>query len=139
MSVSIAKPISVKYLEQPFLSSIDPFIKRHIGVSDQELAEMLSELGVGSLEELIGEVVPKEVLLQEELKIQKGKDEFSYLKEIREKISKNQKYKNYIGLGYHPVSTPSVLHKKFFSIPMNQLQSLIQIRPSSLMDKEFRK
>ena len=117
MSVSIAKPISAKYLEQPFLSSIDPFIKRHIGVSDQELAEMLSELGVGSLEELIGEVVPKEVLLQEELKIQKGKDEFSYLKEIREKISKNQKYKNYIGLGYHPVITPSVLQRNIFENP----------------------
>ena len=78
---------------------------------------MLSELGVSSLESLIREVVPKDILLKEDLNIPDGKDEFSYLKTTFKKLSKNQEYKNYIGLGYHPVITPPVLQRNIFEDP----------------------
>ena len=95
----------------------DVFAKRHIGISDQELEIMLREVGSSSLEALVQEVVPKEILLREKLKIQEGMEEHLYLSKIHKKVSQNQESENYIGLGYYPTITPSVLQRNIFENP----------------------
>ena len=96
---------------------VSTFVEQHIGVSENERREMLDALGVSSLEKLILNIVPSEILLKNEMSLPEGLDEFSYLKRLKSDISKNQIFKSYIGMGYHPTITPSVIRKNLFENP----------------------
>ena len=48
------------------------FIKRHIGPSEEEQSEMLSDLGLSSIDELIRQVVPDSILLRGDNKLPDG-------------------------------------------------------------------
>ena len=83
------------------------FSNRHIGPNENEIKKMLKALGVKSIRELIYETIPNNILLENELKLDKAisEDEFKIL--IRTLSKKNKLFKNYIGLGYHPSIMPS--------------------------------
>ena len=49
--------------------SQDKFVERHIGMNDQELAQMLQVIGVKSVEELISQVVPATIRLKQPLNL----------------------------------------------------------------------
>ena len=51
------------------LEQRDRFIHRHIGPSEQDIAEMLQTLGMLSLEELIDKVVPDSIRMSGELEL----------------------------------------------------------------------
>jgi len=56
------QPLSLQELEQR-----DRFIHRHIGPSEQDIAEMLQTLGMSSLDELIDKAVPDSIRMSANL------------------------------------------------------------------------
>ena len=47
----------------------DLFSSRHIGITDQELPQMLATIGVKSIEELIDQTIPTNIRLKKPLQL----------------------------------------------------------------------
>ena len=93
------------------------FQDRHIGPRKDETNEMLSALGVNSIDTLIEETVPNKIRLEKELNLEEGISEFEYSKHIKEIANKNKLFKSYIGLGYHGCITPAVIQRNILENP----------------------
>ncbi len=95
----------------------DKFVDRHIGPNRVELAEMLSEIGFNSKEELLDKVIHNTIRLKNEIDVGSGVSEIELLADIKDIAQKNKVFKNYIGLGYYPTITPSVIQRNIFENP----------------------
>ena len=93
------------------------FIARHIGPNEAETREMLSEIGVDSIEELINKTIPAGIRLEEELDVPQPVSEFEYLNELRGIARKNKVFKSYIGQGYYDTIVPNVILRSLFENP----------------------
>ncbi|MDG2060732.1 MAG: aminomethyl-transferring glycine dehydrogenase [SAR86 cluster bacterium] len=93
------------------------FSKRHIGLNDSEIHEMLKEVGYKSLEEFIKNVVPEDIFSNSGLSIGSEKTEQEALIELKKIAKKNESYKSYIGQGYFNTITPSVILRNVFENP----------------------
>jgi glycine dehydrogenase len=93
------------------------FQRRHIGPSKEEQATMLATIKAGSLEQLIDETVPENILLKEPLDLEPAMSEYQYLGHIKELSEKNKVFKSYIGLGYHEAIVPSVIQRNILENP----------------------
>lgn len=76
----------------------DAFALRHIGPRQNDLQHMFKTIGVESLDQLIYETVPDNILLKKELDLDPAMTEFEYLNHIQELGKKNKVFKSYIGL-----------------------------------------
>lgn len=99
------------------LTNRKKFAKRHIGVSDNQINEMLSTIGVDTLDQLIDETVPKSIRLKEDLNLPQEKSEYVFLNEFRKLAAQNQVFKSYIGLGYYDCITPTVIARNILENP----------------------
>lgn len=98
--------------------SLDKFSGRHIGPTESERAEMLKVIGVDSLETLISQVIPAPIRLKEPLKMaQEGMSEYEYLNHIKAIAAKNRPYRTFIGMGYYPTASLSVVMRNIFENP----------------------
>lgn len=98
--------------------SQDKFVERHIGMNDQELAEMLKVIGVKSVEELISQVVPATIRLKQPLDLPaEGMSEYEFTNHIREISRKNKIYRSLIGMGYYGTASPAVILRNVFENP----------------------
>lgn len=95
----------------------DKFVDRHIGPNKIELAEMLSEIGFKSTEELLDKVIHKTIRLENEIDVGDGVSEFELIDDLKAIAKKNKVFKNYIGLGYYPTITPAVIQRNIFENP----------------------
>jgi glycine dehydrogenase len=95
----------------------DAFALRHIGPRQNDLQHMFKTIGVESLDQLIYETVPDNILLKKELDLDAAMTEFEYLSHIQELGKKNKVFKSYIGLGYHPTIVPAVIQRNIFENP----------------------
>lgn len=93
------------------------FTERHIGPDEGETQQMLSEIGIESLEELIDRTVPRGIRLQHQLDVSSGLSEFEYLSELKGIANQNKVYKSYIGQGYYDTIVPSVILRNLFENP----------------------
>ncbi len=93
------------------------FTRRHIGPNSSELNKILGTIGVKSVEQLLEETIPEKIRLKNDLNIPEGISEMEFLKEIKKLSSLNQKFKTYIGLGYHDTFTPSVIQRNILENP----------------------
>ena len=78
---------------------------------------MLSTMGVSSLDQLIYETVPDDILLKKALDLDTAMSEQEYLEHITELSTKNKLFKTYIGLGYHQSITPPVIQRNILENP----------------------
>jgi len=95
----------------------DSFALRHIGPRKSELAEMLKTVGVSSIEQLISETIPNDILLKQELHLDPALSENEYLEHINDLASKNKLFKTYIGLGYNQSIIPPVIQRNILENP----------------------
>lgn len=95
----------------------DRFEFRHIGPDEKDIKLMAKECGVNSIDELIDETVPKNIRLENELKLDEPLSEFEFINKIKEIASKNKVYKTYIGMGYYPTILPSVIQRNILENP----------------------
>ncbi len=93
------------------------FLFRHIGPNEQDIEIMLTRMGLDSLDQLIEKTIPEGIRLREELNLDEGMDEYSYLNHIREIAKQNSVYKSYIGLGYYNTFVPPVIMRNVFENP----------------------
>jgi glycine dehydrogenase len=93
------------------------FIGRHIGPNEAETKEMLSEIGMSSIEELIDKTIPRGIRLQEDLNVPEAMSEFEYLAELKKIAAQNKVFKSYIGQGYYDTIVPSVILRNLFENP----------------------
>lgn len=95
----------------------DSFALRHIGPRESDLPEMLETVGVSSIDQLIYETVPDDILLKKALNLDIAMSEQEYLEHITELSSKNKIFKTYIGLGYNQANTPPVIQRNILENP----------------------
>ena len=98
--------------------SIDSFVTRHIGPREKEIQEMLTAVGVTSLDELIEQTVPENIRLQGPLKLQEGLTERKYFRKILDLAAKNKVFNTYIGMGYYDTITPAVILRNVLENPV---------------------
>ncbi len=103
-------------MSKEFQSS-DSFVSRHIGPSDSDVQKMLKTLGFSSLEKFIESIIPSNIRTPTPLQIGPEKSEFEILGEMRVMASKNQVFRNYIGMGYSDCITPSVILRNIMENP----------------------
>jgi len=94
-----------------------PFLERHIGPSEAEIAEMLDSLGCTDLEELINATVPNQILLDAPLSLDNPMSEEGALEYLNSKINENDLFKNYIGMGYSDTVTPPIILRNILENP----------------------
>lgn len=111
--------ISIKKREKTMnlLQSHDRFERRHIGVNETEIKEMLETIGTDSVETLIAETVPAQIRLEKPLEMPEALTEFEYLRELKKTAQLNKVFRNYIGMGYYGTITPSVIARNVFQNP----------------------
>ena len=82
------------------------FVNRHIGPRENEVSHMLGEMGLGSLEELIAEVVPAGIRTERGLALPDARSEEKALGDIARIGASNQRFRSWLGYGYHDTITP---------------------------------
>ena len=91
--------------------------RRHIGPSPAEMEDMLTVLGVDSLDTLIDQTVPKAIRQEEPLEFGKAKSERELLHHMRGVASKNKVLTSLIGQGYHGTVTPPAIQRNILENP----------------------
>src|SRR3984957_4496158 len=100
-----------------FEKQANEFAHRHIGSNDEETRQMLSSIGVKTLEDLVDKAIPASIRNPKPLQVTEAVSEAEYLELIREIAAKNLVFKNYIGQGYYETITPSVILRNVFENP----------------------
>ena len=95
----------------------DSFHARHIGPQQEELSEMLQAVGASSLDELMGQIIPKGIELPAELNLPEPLTEAAYLRELKEIASRNRIFKTFIGQGYTDTIIPNVILRNILENP----------------------
>lgn len=95
----------------------DRFSSRHIGIREEELREMLRVIKADSLDQLIQETLPDNILLNRALQVPPAVSEFEYLQELKSIAAQNKCFKTYIGMGYYGTITPPVILRNIFQNP----------------------
>ncbi|MDA9322553.1 aminomethyl-transferring glycine dehydrogenase [Flavobacteriaceae bacterium] len=95
----------------------DVFALRHIGIQEEEQAQMLKTVGVENLDQLILETIPADIRLKNSLDLAPAMSEHEYLSHIEILSQKNKVFKTYIGQGYHQSITPSVIKRNILENP----------------------
>ena len=93
------------------------FIKRHIGPSEADQKKILDYIKAISLEQLMKNTVPNDILLKEDLKINNSLSESEALKKLKLISKKNETFRNFIGMGYYNCITPNVIIRNILENP----------------------
>ncbi|MBT8459675.1 MAG: aminomethyl-transferring glycine dehydrogenase subunit GcvPA, partial [Boseongicola sp.] len=91
--------------------------RRHIGPSPEEIAKMLSVVGVKDLDGLIDETVPENIRQAEPLDFGKPLSERELLHRMHKTASKNKVLTSLIGQGYHGTVMPPAIQRNVFENP----------------------
>ena len=99
------------------LEPFEDFLRRHVGTSDEEQAEMLKVLGYDTLDGLIDAAVPGSVRTLAALDLPPAVSEERVLAELRDAASRNLVAEPMIGLGYYGTITPGVIRRNVLESP----------------------
>ena len=83
------------------------FADRHIGPSDQDVAAMLTAIGVASLDQLVDEAVPEAIRTHRRPDVAGPLSETDALAVLRKHADRNEVYHSFIGMGYYGTITPA--------------------------------
>lgn len=93
------------------------FASRHLGIRKEDLPYMLQTIGAGDLDQLITETVPEGIRLKKAMELDPAMSEYEFLQHIHALAAENRVCKTYIGMGYHPTITPSVIKRNILENP----------------------
>ena len=110
MLMSATAPL--RELENP-----QEFIARHIGLTAEDEARMLSAIGQASRRALMEAVVPPSIARRTHMAIEPGLSEAQALAELKQLAAGNQVFKSFIGQGYHGTHTPTVILRNILENP----------------------
>ena len=96
----------------------DNFVNRHIGCSNADtLKAMLDTIGVGSVDELISQVLPADIRLNAPLALGEAMSEYEFAQHIQELAARNQQFRSFIGMGYYPNASSAARMRNVFENP----------------------
>ena len=95
----------------------DRFVNRHIGPRADDIQAMLQMLGYGSLDELVGAVIPDDIRLRRPLDLPAARSEPETLAALGELAHRNEVFRSYIGMGYADTITPAVILRNIIENP----------------------
>ncbi len=99
------------------LEAASPFLTRHIGPREDEIAKMLAVVGHGSLDELTDAAVPAVIRATERLDLPAPASEPEVLAELRALARRNTVVTPMIGTGYSGTHTPAVVLRNVLENP----------------------
>ena len=91
---------------------------RHIGLTEQDQQQMLEVIGVKSVDELIEQTMPADILMEEPLDLDEPLTEQEHLSTMHQMAAKNQLYRSYIGRGWYGSITPAVIQRNILENPV---------------------
>ncbi|MBR3302955.1 MAG: aminomethyl-transferring glycine dehydrogenase [Bacteroidales bacterium] len=93
------------------------FAQRHIGPREADIQQMLKVLGVSSIEELVKQTVPQNILINSPLALDAPMSESNYLSHLKEMVGKNKKFRSLIGQGFYGTGVLPVIVRNIFENP----------------------
>jgi glycine dehydrogenase len=106
--------------DHPSLTELDgalPFVERHIGLREDDIATMVARLGFDSLDALMDAAVPGAIRVAESLDLPAPLSEEAASRELRAIAHANRPGEAMIGLGYHGTITPPVIRRNVLEDP----------------------
>ncbi len=103
--------------QNPNLGLQDTFARRHLGIGSPDLHRMLEVLDVESLDELIAQTVPAEILGKGISEVPAALTESELLAELQSLADLNQQHRSFIGQGYYTCLTPPVIQRNILENP----------------------
>lgn len=91
---------------------------RHIGINIADEKKMLDAIGVSSLEQLIAQTIPSDILLDKPLGLDPALSEQEHLQNVYELSLQNKLFKSYIGRGWYDTITPAVITRNVLENPV---------------------
>lgn len=92
--------------------------QRHIGLSEQDEQKMLKVIGAESVEQLIAETMPEDILLKEPIELPEPLTEQQMLDSLTVSAQANVLNRSYIGRGWYGTITPSVIRRNVLENPV---------------------
>jgi len=99
------------------LDGASPFVDRHVGLREPDIAAMLDRLGFASLEDLMTAAVPGGIRTAAGLDLPEPVSEDAAAHELRALAEANHPVESMIGLGYHATVTPAVIRRNLLEDP----------------------
>ncbi|HSH48270.1 MAG TPA: aminomethyl-transferring glycine dehydrogenase, partial [Halomonas sp.] len=99
------------------LANHDAFISRHNGPRADDVAKMLSELGLDRLDDLVQRSVPADIRLADDLALDPPRSEAVALDYLYRLARQNRVAKCYIGQGYYDTLLPAVIQRNVLENP----------------------
>lgn len=93
------------------------FADRHIGPREHQFEHMLKTIGVNSIEELIKQTYPNDIIHPQLLPLDSAISEHDYLVHLKKIAEKNKNFRSMIGMGFYGTAVPSVIMRNIFENP----------------------
>jgi glycine dehydrogenase len=91
---------------------------RHIGLTPEDEKKMLEAVGAESVEALVRETMPADILLPEGIELQEPYTEQQQLEVADVMLSHNESARSYIGRGWFGTITPAVIRRNILENPV---------------------
>lgn len=91
---------------------------RHIGLTPEDEKKMLEAVGAESMEALVRETMPADILLPEGIELQEPYTEQQQLEVADVMLSHNESARSYIGRGWYGTITPAVIRRNMLENPV---------------------
>jgi glycine dehydrogenase len=115
MTRSEARAADRKPLEE--LEMRGDFIRRHIGPDRHQIAAMVRELGLASIEDIVARAIPASILSATPLAMTDTVSERAVITHLRELRERNRVFISMLGMGYHGTIMPQVIKRNVLENP----------------------
>ena len=93
------------------------FVHRHIGPNEQQIQEILTELGLNTLEDIIPTAFPDNIVDHEPLELVDAISERAAIVYLRKIRARNKTFTSLIGMGYYDTVMPAVIKRNILENP----------------------
>ena len=100
-----------------FVEPATGFVRRHIGPSPRDVANMLETVGATSLAALMAQTLPSSIRQQAPLDLGRPLSESEALSHMRDLAAQNQVFTSLIGQGYSGTVLPAVIQRNILENP----------------------
>jgi len=91
---------------------------RHIGLTPEDEKHMLECIGAGSMDQLIRQTMPADILLPEPIELDEPLTEQRHLEVADTLLAQNEPARSYIGRGWYGTITPAVIRRNMLENPV---------------------
>ena len=91
---------------------------RHIGLTPEDEKRMLEAVGAESMESLVRETMPADILLPEPIELEEPYTEATQLEMAESLLNNNEPARSYIGRGWYGTITPAVIRRNILENPV---------------------